>query len=109
MSRKGSGVCCARPGTSPVRVMVCHWSRMRPVLSINPRVLSGVSTGRLNGVTTNRPLHGFERIIRLLVERREATDIEGALAVILECRQCGVLAKNLRGTAISERLRKAHA
>ena len=55
------------------------------------------------------PLHGFERVIGGIVQSGEAADIEGAFAAIFECRKRGVLAKNLRGMVIVERLRKAHA
>ncbi len=34
ISQKGSARCCDRRGLCPVRVMVCHWSRMRPVLRV---------------------------------------------------------------------------
>ncbi len=105
-------------GLMPVRVMVCHWSRMRPVFnrSGRPSLISVRNTGRsgatkrpLRSLVKNsppaknrllpglvcamRPQHRRHRVEAVIAHRAQAADIEIAAAIILERRERRMLAK----------------
>ena len=54
ISIKGSGRCPARRTDFPVRVIVCHWSRTRPVFSLSGRSASGACMGGRGTVAIKR-------------------------------------------------------
>ena len=120
-----------RRGDSPVRVMVCHWSRTRPVLSTNGHVVetrrrraaaAAMATKRaLPSRVKKRPSanrRSCRRVARAqaaigtarsasnasLLEAGDARDVEGALAIVLEARQPRVLVEDLGSRAIGERV-----
>ena len=127
-STNGSGRCAPSRGLGPMRVMLCHWSRSRPVLRRNgnsalvgsrrmggsgatKRALrSGVKkpppennrAGSTVSFAAQRPLHRLERLVVLVANGGERADVERARAVILERRERGVLAKDVGGIAIRE-------
>ncbi|MND95459.1 hypothetical protein D3C80_877150 [compost metagenome] len=43
ISSIGLGICVINRDTFPVLVIVCHWSLIRPVVSINGKVVLGTS------------------------------------------------------------------
>ncbi len=55
MASSGSGVWLISDGARPVRVMVCHWSRTRPVFSSNPPVAAHGGPGTRVGTNRARP------------------------------------------------------
>ena len=95
-STNGSATCTARRGLMPVRVMVCHWSRTRPVLSTNGQsveaaLASRAGADRQRGAPrpdgnakppsansrsvpddglAHRPLHRRQRVVVRVAERR---------------------------------------
>ena len=98
-STNGSGRCAPSRGLRPVRVMVCHWSRMRPVLSTERkasrerRLRSAGGSGAISralpfGVKNRpsaksrwrlsvsparaRPLHRIERVEGVVARARRA-------------------------------------
>src|SRR6059058_1438572 len=99
--------------------MVCHWSRMRPVLSRSGRGLgpqrryfrrdetgleiAGEETAfgeeaRLRlGALPDRPLHRRHRVEIAVRQRLQRTDVEVARTLVLECRERSVLTENIRG------------
>ena len=111
----------AEPRAIPVRVMVCHWSRMRPVFE--PQRARGRGLGpqrryfrrdeagleivgeeaafgeeaRLRlAALPDRPLHRRHRVEVVVRQRLQRADVEVARALVLECRERGVLAKDIR-------------
>ena len=55
-STNGSGRCVASRALMPVRVIVCHWSRMRPVLSRNGNASEVASRNAGGSGATKRAL-----------------------------------------------------
>ncbi len=118
-----------RRGERPVRVMVCHWSRTRPVLSTNgqscdtttesrggamatkralrslvkkPPSANRRSTGEIAG--PQRPLERLEVLERLAARSSGPRDVEGARPFVLEAGEVRVLVEDLRGGAEGERI-----
>ena len=110
-----------RRGTRPVRVMVCHWSRMRPVFrmkgysalaqvapfspaSDRDEAGAGVRWGKAwsanrravpSLLLLGRPVRWGLNLAQLSARR---ADVEGAVAVVLEAGQCRVLSKISAGS-----------
>ena len=101
--------------------MVCHWSRMRPVFSRSGRAaVVSVRSAGISGATKralkslakkppsakkracgsralpDRPLHRRHRVEIAVRQRLQRADVEVARALVLECRERRVLAKNIR-------------
>ena len=97
----------------PVRVIVCHWSRTRPVFSVSGYSPSGAWTGARGGVATKRalpsacaiaaiteetrgtarrgavhreyrPLDGLQRVVTLAAKRDEPAQIEHTLHIAFD-------------------------
>src|SRR5215471_5036816 len=96
-STNGSGICAPSRALSPDRVMVCHWSRRRPVLrrsgnSLPVATLGAGGPGAIEArlvvsrieaalhkeppilvfqcfAGAQRPLHGIERVERVVADR----------------------------------------
>ena len=115
--------------------MVCHWSRTRPVLSMNGNSFDAVSRSAGASGAMNRALRSgvkkppsakkrgsrptrpraparrpdrAHRRLRPRISARRA-EIEIARAVVLERRERGMLAENIGGALVGERIREAHA
>ena len=119
---KGLGDMGERRALLPVRVIVCQWSRMRPVLSVEREIGVGprLETAGADGDETRlaigdeeaaigeeagglrrrafrlRPLERLQRLVGRLVDVGEGADIEVAAAVVFEGGQSRVLGKDLR-------------
>ncbi len=130
----GSTACAARRGTRPVRLMVCHWSRSRPVLSsmgnrslcsaASPRGVTATKRARPSGVenppfpnsrpssaSAGLPVGGGDRpalrrhgLVARRVQVPERAQVEAARAVVLERRQPRVLAEDGRRAVPAERV-----
>jgi hypothetical protein len=115
----GSGACSASRGLKPVRVMVCHWSRTRPVFSTNgyssrtrlarsgkfrrneARLAIGVKNRRPRKTVCSAPLaaHGPDHRSSASYSSssiaRQAPRSKSRVPLVLERRQCGVLAEDV--------------
>src|SRR5205085_4593699 len=56
----------------------------------------------------DRPLHRFERIVISIRNSDEPTQVEVAAAVVLECGERGMLAKNIGRTRIGKSFGETH-
>ena len=114
--------------------MVCHWSRMRPVFSRSGRAavvsvrsagISGAMKRALKSLAKkppsakkracgsaalpDRPLHRRHRVEIAVRQRLQRADVEVARALVLECRERRVLAKNIRRRVEAEGRAEAEA
>ena len=130
----GSGRWPASRGDFAVRVMVCHWSRTRPVLSRSGQSPLGAWTGSRGAVAmkrarpsewkkppsakkrvldrralARRPDEGLQRVVGAVVDVGIGADVEVAPALVLESREARMLAEDVGGALPGEGLAMTQA